>query len=47
MPVHSLENEQVDLLAQHIRIVDGDNTLGAGALAEYLIELGWRHAGDN
>ena len=31
----------VDELAQDIRIVDGQNTLGAEALAEELLELGW------
>ena len=32
---------EVDKLAQDIRQVDGNHSLGAGALAEKLIERGW------
>lgn len=31
----------VDDLAADIRLVDGGNSLGAGALAEALLERGW------
>ena len=35
----------IDSLAQVIRTVDGDHSLGAGALAEAILESGWRPSG--
>jgi hypothetical protein len=35
----------IDALAADIRKIDGNHDLGAGALAERLVELGWRKVG--
>ncbi len=37
------DTNPIDRLANDIRAVDGDHKLGAGDLAEKLIELGWVH----
>lgn len=38
-------NDKREELAQDIRIVDGSHALGAGALAEALVERGWTRQG--
>lgn len=35
------EKERIDELAQNIRIIDGNHDMGAGEIAERLVELGY------
>lgn len=41
------KTEEINTLSNIIRIFDGNNDKGAGAIAEHLIDLGYRKGGSN